>query len=133
MKNLIFLFCFTLISIFLLSVGCVTMPKEEQTAQQSNLTFAVVKSKIIKGQTTQAEILTIFGSPNIATKNRDNDEVWNYSRMSYKEASGSEGTSFIFFGSTHAMSTATTASFDLIIIFDNNDVVKDYSVISAKF
>ena len=131
----IFRFSFFIICIFTLTflVGCATFPKEEEPAQQSNLTFGVVKSKIIKGQTTQAEILEIFGSPNITTKNRDDDEVWNYSRMSYKTAAGSDGGSVIFFGGNRAMSTATTASFDLIIIFDKNDRVKDYSVISAKF
>jgi hypothetical protein len=113
--------------------GCATFPKEEEPAQASNLTFGVVKSKIIKGQTTQEEILKIFGSPNIITKNRDNDEVWNYNRMSYKTSAGEDGGTVIFWSGSRAMSTATTASFDLIIIFDNNDVVKDYSVISAKF
>ena len=116
-----------------LLVSCATFPKEEEPAQASNLTFGVVKSKIIKGQTTQEEILKIFGSPNIITKNRDNDEVWNYSRMSYKTADGSDSGTVIFYSGSRAMSTATTASFDLILIFDKNDVVIDYSVISAKF
>ena len=119
-------------SLFLLVSSCATFPqKQEET--QSNLTIGIVKSKIIKGETTQAEILQIFGSPNIITKNRDNDEVWNYSRMSYRTTSGADGVSFIFFGGSRAMTTATTASFDLIIIYDENDVVKDYSVIAAKF
>ena len=132
-KKLGFLFFITCIFALTFFVSCATFPKEEQPAQQSNLTFGVVKSKIIKGQTTQAEILEIFGSPNITTKNRDNDEVWNYSRMSYKTAAGADGGSVILFGGSRAMSTATTASFDLIIIFDKEDRVKDYSVISAKF
>jgi len=114
-------------------ISCATFPKEQEPAQQSNLTFGIVKSKIIKGQTTQDEILKIFGSPNIITKNKNNDEVWNYSRMSYKATSGEDGGTVIFWSGSRAMSTTTTASFDLIIIFDQNDVVKDYSVISAKF
>ena len=36
------------------------------------------------------------------------------------------------FGS-RAVSSATTKSFDLIIIFDENDIVKDYSIIAASF
>jgi hypothetical protein len=114
---------------FLFAYSCATFPKEQEPTQQSNLTFGIVKSKIIKGQTTQDEILKIFGSPNIITKNRDNDEVWNYSRVFYS----SDGTSELFWSGSRAMSTATTASFDLIIIFDKNDVVNDYSVISVKF
>lgn len=120
------------ISLFLITSGCATFPQKQEESQ-SNLTIGIVKSKIKKGETTQAEILQIFGSPNIITKNRDNDEVWNYNRMSYRTTSGADGISVIFFGGSRAMTTATTASFDLILIFDENDVVKDYSVIAAKY
>lgn len=113
--------------------NCATFPKEQEPAQQSNLTFGIVKSKIIKGQTNQDEILILFGAPNIITKNRDNDEVWNYNKMSYKTVTGSDGATVIFWSGSRAMSSATTQSFDLIIIFDKEDIVKDYSVISAKF
>jgi len=123
----------TLVSLlFLLASSCATFPQKQEESQ-SNLTIGIVKSKIKKGETTQAEILQIFGSPNIITKNRDNDEVWNYNRMAYRTTSGADGVSVIFFGGSRAMTTATTSSFDLIIIFDENDVVKDYSVISAKY
>jgi len=124
---------FLVVTIFL-AAGCVSFPKGEEKSLQSSLTFAVVKSKIIKGQTTQDEILKTFGSPNIITKNRSNDEVWNYNRMSYRAVSGTnQGPAGIFSSGERAMSTATTESFDLIITFDDNGVVKDYSVISAKF
>jgi len=122
-----------LISLSFIVSSCATFPRKQEPVQLSNLTVGIVKSKIIKGVTNQAELLQIFGSPNIITKNRDNDEVWNYSRMSYRTTSGADGVSVIFFGGSRAMTTATTESFDLILIFDENDVVKDYSVISAKF
>ncbi len=122
-----------IVFLFLIISSCATYPRKQEPTQLSNLTFGMVKSKIIKGETMQAEILKIFGSPNIVTKNRDNDEVWNYNRMSYKTTSGADGVSVIFFSESSAMTTATTQSFDLILIFDENDVVKDYSVISAKF
>lgn len=48
-----------------------------EPTQKSNLTFGVVKSKIIKGNTTQSEILEIFGAPNLVSKNKSNNEVWN--------------------------------------------------------
>lgn len=111
--------------------GCASSGVKEMS--NTNLTTGKVKMEVKKGETTQAEILQIFGSPNIVTKNRDNDEVWNYNRMSYESAYGSEGGGFIFWGGSRAVSSATTKSFDLIIIFDDNDVVKDYSLISASF
>jgi hypothetical protein len=112
--------------------GCATYPQGDP-AQSSNLTMGMIKKEIIKGTTTQAEIMQKFGSPNLVTKNRSNDEVWNYSRMSYESKTGADGASFIFFGGSRAMSTTTTKSFDLIITFDEKDIVKDYSVISAQY
>ncbi len=120
-----------LVCIFL--VGCATYPRQVESTQRSNLTIGTVKSKIIKGETTQAEILEIFGSPNIVTKNKSDNEVWNYNRMSFETATGADGGTLILFGGSRALSTSTTKSFDLIIIFGDNDVVKDYSIISASF
>lgn len=116
-----------------LSSACATFPKSEVTPQQSNLTVGMTKSKIVKGETTQDELLKIFGAPNIITKNKSDEEVWNYNRMSFKYVSGSDGFIAIFADGNRAMSTATTESFDLIIVFDKTGKVKDYSVISAKF
>ena len=122
------------LSLALVACSCATFPaKQSPPTQKSNLTVGTVKTQIVKGKTKQAEILEIFGAPNLVTKNKNNDEVWNYSRMSFESRTGSDGGMLIFWGGSRAMSTATTQSFDLIITFDDNDVVKDYSVISASY
>ena len=114
--------------------GCATFPKPDESAQQSNLTQGVVKAKIVKGQTTQAEILQLFGAPNITTKNKDQREVWNYHKISYEAfGAGKDDIYFLFQGGSRAISSTTSRSFDLIITFDENDVVSDYSVVSAQF
>jgi hypothetical protein len=100
-----------------------------EPTQKSNLTFGMVKSKIIKNVTTQDEILKLFGSPNLVTKNKSNDEVWSYNKMS---AQTREGSSEVFFGQKASVSSSSQ-SFDLIITFDNQDKVNDYSVISTSF
>lgn len=114
-------------------ISCATFPRANETSEKSNLTPATVKYQIIKGHTTQGEVLEILGAPNIITKNRDNDEVWNYNKMSFESIGGTDSGGLIFWGGSRAMSTTTTKSFDLIIIFDENDIVKDYSMISASF
>lgn len=116
-------------------LGCLALwgCSANQPTQKSNLTFAVVKSKIKKGQTTQSEILETLGSPNITTKNKTNDEVWTYSRQSYDNESGAYGGGLIIFGGHKAFNSSSAQSFDLIITFDKNDVVKDYSVVSSQF
>jgi uncharacterized protein YcfL len=117
-----------------LIAGCASFPKVNESAQQSNLTHGNVKSQITKGQTTQAEILQIFGAPNITTKNKSQQEVWNYHKISY-ESFGAQKDDIYFFlqGGSRAFSSTTSRSFDLIITFDDKDIVTDYSVISAQF
>jgi len=113
--------------------GCAAFPQSEAPAQKSNLSVGMAKKVIRKGETTQAEILEWFGSPNLVTKNRSNDEVWSYSRMSFESKAGSDGGSLILWGGSRAMSTTTTKSFDLVITFDSSDVVSDYSVVYASY
>lgn len=101
----------------------------EGTAEKSNLTMGVVKSKIVKGSTSQDEILKLFGSPNLVSKNKSNREVWSYNKMSVEQKAGSTD----FFTGQRASQSSSSKSFDLIITFDNQDVVLDYSVISTAF
>ena len=115
--------------LLLLVTGCAPM-QNVQPKQKSNLTVGMVKSSVVKGETSQAEILELFGAPNLITKNKNDDEVWNYNKMSFDVGGGA--ASDVWLGS-RALSTATTSSFDLIIIFDENDKVKDYSIISASY
>lgn len=99
------------------------------TTQKSNLTFGVVKTKIIKGETSQTEILQIFGSPNLITKNKSNNEVWSYNKM----AMTSKGGNSTFWDGERASVSSSSQSFDLIITFDKNDVVTEYSVVSSSY
>ena len=114
-------------------VGGATFPEEQEKAT-SPLTAGNVTLQLKKGETTKDEVLKTFGSPNIVTKNRAADEVWNYNRMNFTTRVGADaGTLIHVWGSRRAVSTATTKSFDLMITFDENDVVKDYSIIQASF
>ena len=126
MKKTIFI---ALTAFLLASCTAYKYGQNAEPTQKSNLTFGVVKSKIEKGVTTQAEILNIFGSPNLVTKNKSNDEVWSYNKMSVQERAGRTD----FFTGQRASASSSSQSFDLIITFDKNDVVKDYSVISTSY
>lgn len=113
--------------------GCASYGTTKEPVEKSNLTMGMVKHSIIKGKTTQAEILQMFGAPNLVTKNRANHEVWNYNKMAFEAKTGQDSMTLILFGGSRAASTTTSKSFDLILEFDENDMVKDYSVISASF
>lgn len=101
----------------------------EGNTQKSNLTMGTVKSKVIKGETTQDEIMKLFGSPNLVSKNKSNREVWSYNRMSVENKAGSTD----FFAGQRASQSSSSKSFDLIITFDEHDVVTDYSVVSTAY
>ena len=53
--------------------------------------------------------------------------------MSFESKVGEDGTWLLLWGGSRAMSTTTTKSFDLIIEFTEDNIVKDYSVISAQY
>lgn len=122
-------FCLILSPLF---VGCATFP-EKQEQSNSPLTAGNVALTLKKGISTKAEVLQAFGSPNIVTKNRAADEVWNYNRMNFTTRAGADVGSLIFWSGSRAVTSATTKSFDLMIVFDANDVVEDYSIIQASF
>ena len=115
--------------LFLLS-GCATTA---EPVQKSNLTPGMAKTKIIKSQTTQQEILQVFGPPNIVTKNKSGNEVWTYDRVSV-EASASEAYGTIIIAGVASGRTSTsTRTFTLMIEFDEKDIVKDFSYRSSAF
>jgi hypothetical protein len=101
-----------------------------EPVQKSNLTFGMVKSKIVKNETSQDEIIKLFGSPNLITKNKSNNEVWSYNKMSVQNKAGSTGP---LFGTNRASESSSSQSFDLIVTFDSSDKVLDYSVISTSY
>lgn len=124
-----YLFVGVLMLLLFTSCGSYKYGANAEPTEKSNLTFGVVKSKIKKGETTQAEVLKIFGSPNLVTKNKSNHEVWSYNKMSVQKKGGS---SDFLFGQKASVSSSNQ-SFDLIITFDDKDIVKDYSVISTSY
>jgi hypothetical protein len=126
-----FSYLFFLIVAAIVFVGCA--PTQPLVHEKGNLTAGVVKQSITKGQTTQAEILTKFGAPNMTTRNSAGHEVWNYSRMSYEQRNGEQGGSVILFGGSNAFSSGSTSSFDLIVEFDDKDTVSDYKVIQTQY
>jgi hypothetical protein len=121
-----------ILCVFCLSILCSCKSYEygaSNTTQKSNLTFGAVKSKIVKGKTSQAEILEFFGSPNLVTKNKSNNEVWSYNKMATEKKGGYSE----FWDGTRSSTSSSSQSFDLIITFDGNDIVKDYSVVSSSY
>ncbi len=88
----------TVVLVSLLLIGCRTTANTD-----------TIKSKIIEGTTTQAEVKAFMGEPGVMSRTSAGDEVWTYESQSRK------------------------ASFVLVVEFDSNGVVKSYTYRSCRF
>lgn len=128
---------FILIFISIFIVSCATGVAHKQPVQKSNLTFATVKTHLIKGKTSQAEVIQLLGNPNIVTKGKNGVEIWSYSKQSFESGSSSSSAmgGFILFGASQntAFSQSASSTFDLVLKFNDKDILLNYSVRSSKF
>ena len=110
------------------------------TAQRSSITPGAAKKYIEKNITTQAEVIEIFGTPNVITS-KDGYEMWVYDKVSSRVtnsslglgglATGGGGGGFLSGGASATERSETTVM--LIIYFDDNDTVTDYKISQTKF
>jgi hypothetical protein len=114
----------------LLLFGCATT---KEPVQQANLTPGMAKTKIIKGQTTQDEVLKVFGPPNIITKNKSGNEVWTYDKASVESTYSEAYGTILIAGIGSGRAGTSSRTFTLMIEFNDKDVVSDYSYRSATF
>ena len=128
----------TLSPLLMLGLACnqpVARP-DQANVNKGNLTLGGVQAKISNGTTTKAEVLEWFGSPNVITRNKEG-EVWNYTRQgtAAELRNSSVGVWFLVFsaGKSTGFSQAGSISFDLLLRFNNNDVVTDHKVLQTAF
>jgi hypothetical protein len=124
MKKIVYLFV-----LVLLISGCASV----QPVQKGNLTPGMAKTKIIKGQTTQNEILEVFGAPNIITKNKSGNEVWTYDKASVETGTSDVYGTILIAGGVGSRSSTSARTFTLMIEFDDKNIVKDFSYRSSAF
>ena len=116
--------------------GCVTASKPVDN-RNSALTQGNVQMNLKVGETTKADVLEIFGAPNITTRDAGGNEVWTYQRhasVSQAESSGSFFT-ILLFGNGQSASgfSESMRTMTLIIKFDGQDVVSDFRSRTSEF
>ncbi len=109
--------------------GCATV----QAPQKSNLTPGMAKTRIVKGETSQNDILEVFGPPNIITRNKSGNEVWTYDKVSIDTSSSGAYGTLVVIGAGSESGSVSTRTFILMIEFDKNGIVDDYSYRSSAF
>ncbi|MCB0319406.1 MAG: hypothetical protein KDD60_00690 [Bdellovibrionales bacterium] len=135
--------------------GCMSAADHQQalhSTQEREFTLGLVQTRIYKGM-SQTEVAESLGSPNIVTRDGGGDESWVYDKIaseaSYSNDRGSVGGgvgaggfagSVLLLGgvssgySKSAGAAATTQkTLTVVIKFDRNQKVKDFSYHSTKF
>ena len=116
------------------AVGGELAPLSERNSQ---LTQGNVQLNIQAGVTTKAQILNVFGAPNITTRNASGREVWSYQRAgsAAQSASSEQARSVILYGRSQSAAGFESSSrmITLIIKFDANDIVSDFRSRESNF
>jgi len=133
--------------------------KEKKNSE--DLSYGMITSRVQKGVTTQNALIELFGGPNIATTDSDGVETWVYERTSRESEILQERKQDVdsksqvqrlglFFGvgtvgtvknksDTYSQSSGKTKvthsikSLTVIIKFNADKTVRDYSVRSSNF
>ena len=120
---------FSLIVVLSFCAGC-NQPRAEP-ASKSNLTAGMAKKTIVKGQTTQVQVMEIFGPPDLVT-HANGREVWTYDKIKYEVESSAGYFNVLIAGTGSSRSSGSSTSTMLIVYFDR-DIVQDYKMSVAKF
>src|SRR5918993_276577 len=123
----------------------------------SNLSYGTVTSMVKKNVTTQAELIDLFGGPNISTTDKDGTETWVYERtasMSDTAGSADQKNFAAFFGAGGTIGGATVGggasggaakqnnqqravnsvrTLTVVVKFNPDKSVKDYSARASYF
>lgn len=122
----------------LLSLGaCTTTAPALVDQRNSALTQGNVQMNLAVGQTTKAQVLEVFGAPNITTRDSAGQEVWTFQRHA-TVAQSSQNSNYwtILFagGSSNATGfSQSTRTMTLIVKFDAKDVVSDFRSRTSDF
>jgi hypothetical protein len=96
------------------------------------MTAGMVEMSVIKGQTTQTEVLEIFGPPDVLTSS-DGMEVWTYDKTIYDIEESSGYFTVLLAGSGKDTRRTASRSTMVMIYFDENEVVRDYRLSVVRY
>ncbi len=126
----LFLFALTI------SAGVAAKPKPVDN-RNSALTQGNVQLNLKVGQSTKAEVLEVFGAPNITTRDGNGQEVWSYQRHATVSQSSSKSGFFTILiagaGSKASGFSQTMRTMTLIVKFSPEDVVTDFRSRTSDF
>ena len=124
-----------------LLAGCANDPRP---VTESNLTPGMAKATIVVGETSQAEVMEVFGPPDQVT-HRDSMQIWTYDKIRYDMQASQgflrifgvgSGNSYLLGGGAGVANqrySSSSTSTMLIMYFDADDIVRDYRMNTFRF
>ncbi|MEZ4750875.1 MAG: hypothetical protein R3B54_09720 [Bdellovibrionota bacterium] len=109
--------------------GCSSAPP----AADKQITLGNFKTKILRGKTSQEEVMRLLGSPSITTTNAQGNPVWTYTRQPFDRKNQSFAGGITLYGGDDSFTSSSSSSYDIILTFDSRSHVQDYSVIASEF
>jgi hypothetical protein len=124
----------------LILAACMGTTPVGEPMSKSNLTSGQVSMTLKKNITTQAEVVEVFGAPNLVTQNADGEDVWTYQKnatVANATANSSYATIILLGGSSKSSGfEQSSRTMTLIIKFKDIKGVKtvvDFSSRSSSF
>lgn len=127
------------ICILFVILGLVSCSGSTNPVEQSNnqLTQGNVQLNLQVGKTNKAQVLEVFGAPNVTTRDGKGREVWSYQRSAQvSQSNKKKGYWTIIFAGGEGQSSSSQSSsrmITLIIKFNENDVVVDFASRESNF
>ena len=126
-----------IVLLFLLSVSLVSCAAYQPNENiDGNVTVGTVQKEIKIGMGS-VDVIKALGSPNIVQTDDDRNEVWIYDKISTQVNSSSSkaGVWLLLFAasSNQGSSSSSQRTLTVIIKFDKNSKVKDFSYHTSRF
>ena len=122
-------------SLFL--VGCVSTGTDANQISKSNLTAGQVSLTLKKNETTQTEVVEVFGAPNLVTQNSSGEEVWTYQKhATVANSSSTSGFATIIIAGVSSRSSGfeqSSRTMTLVIKFKEVEGIKVVSDFSSRY
>ncbi len=117
--------------------ACATSPSQPVSARNDALTHGNVQMNVEIGRTTQADVLEVFGAPNVTTIDSSGQEVWSYQRAATVAQSSSNDNYWTILlagsGSESSGFEQSSRMTTLIVKFDDQDIVSNFRSRSSNF
>lgn len=122
------------LSAMLLLCSCAS--QQEPLPAAERLTVGQVQKEIRLGM-SGAQVVEVLGSPNIVSSDADRNEIWVYDKIStqitQQSSSGGIWLLIVGTGNQTAQSSRSQNTLTIVIKFDKNKQVRDFSYHSSKF